>query len=242
MLYVVVSLAYDVSDNVSQNHYAFSPNPLFVGTFFAGQTLIQLAWIRQLFQRPPLETPAGEPAQLNYVPIYVLGNLCIAGWMLFWNSERFGWAQALVTINSAAQLYAVARLPPLSRATLLTHLVAKTTAGIGIMDFVDNGAVFARVLPPLPLAAKIATAGVFAVAVSVYSSLPCSVIDRCAQSGMSDWIMGGALVFDLLALWSGQQRLDTAWSAQLGWMAAGSAAIVVARNLLFPAQGQVALR
>ena len=54
-------------------------------------------------------------------------------------------SQILVTINTAAQLYAVARLPRLTRASpsLLwaTHLVAKSFAGIGILDFVDNGGV-----------------------------------------------------------------------------------------------------
>ena len=61
--------------------------------------------------------------------------------MLFWNKERFGASQLLVTINSVAQLYAVARLPAYASSTALTHWVAKTTAGIGILDFVDNGAV-----------------------------------------------------------------------------------------------------
>ena len=56
-------------------------------------------------------------------------------------------SQILVTINTAAQLFAVARLPALTAnsPTLLwtTHLVAKTFAGIGILDFVDNGGVAA---------------------------------------------------------------------------------------------------
>ena len=51
----------------------------------------------------------------------------------------------LVTINTVAQLTAVAALPPLTprSSTLhhLTHLVAKTFAGIGVLDFIDNGGV-----------------------------------------------------------------------------------------------------
>ena len=50
-------------------------------------------------------------------------------------------SQALVTINSVSQLYAVSRLPPMTSENALTHLVAKTTAGIGLLDFVDNGGV-----------------------------------------------------------------------------------------------------
>ena len=64
-----------------------------------------------------------------------------AGWMIFWNNEKFWVSQILVTINSLAQLYAVSQLPPIAEGNLLTHWVAKTTAGIGILDFVDNGAV-----------------------------------------------------------------------------------------------------
>ena len=54
-------------------------------------------------------------------------------------------SQILVTVNTAIQLLAVARLPPLtptsSRLKYTTHLVAKTFAGIGILDFIDNGGV-----------------------------------------------------------------------------------------------------
>ena len=50
-----------------------------------------------------------------------------------------------MSINTLAQLAAVAALPPLragSPALLwLTHLVAKTTASIGVLDFIDNGGV-----------------------------------------------------------------------------------------------------
>lgn len=61
--------------------------------------------------------------------------------MVFWNNEQFAFSQVLVTINSFAQLYAVATLPPYSPENALTHWVAKTTAGIGLLDFIDNGGV-----------------------------------------------------------------------------------------------------
>ena len=106
------------------------------------------------------EDEAAEAA-VQYAPIYAVGNLCIgpwsmfkmlamcsplaAGWLIFWLREGFNMSQILVTVNTALHLFAVARLPPLtaSSSSLLwaTHLVAKSTAGIGILDFVDNGGV-----------------------------------------------------------------------------------------------------
>lgn len=65
----------------------------------------------------------------------------LAGWMVFWNKEKFGLSQLLVTINTVSHLFAVSQLPPITPANALTHWVAKTTAGIGILDFLDNGAV-----------------------------------------------------------------------------------------------------
>ena len=54
-------------------------------------------------------------------------------------------SQILVTINTATQLFAVARLPAITtsspRLLYTTHMVAKTFAGIGILDFIDNGGV-----------------------------------------------------------------------------------------------------
>lgn len=61
--------------------------------------------------------------------------------MVFWNKEKFGLSQLLVTINTVSHLFAVSQLPPITPANALTHWVAKTTAGIGILDFLDNGAV-----------------------------------------------------------------------------------------------------
>ena len=54
-------------------------------------------------------------------------------------------SQILVSVNTAAQLFAVSRLPALTssspRLLFVTHLVAKTFAGVGVLDFVDNGGV-----------------------------------------------------------------------------------------------------
>ena len=116
--------------------------------------ILQATWIRKLY------VGRVDQAQLTYVPIYVLGNLCIcefmfhkihmpltrlrskAGWMIFWNREQFGWSQLFVCVNSFAHLYAVTQLPDISERNALTHWVAKTTAGIGLLDLLDNGGVF----------------------------------------------------------------------------------------------------
>lgn len=62
--------------------------------------------------------------------------------MFFWNREQFGLSQILVCINSFAHLYAVTQLPDISERNALTHWVVKTTAGIGLLDLIDNGGVY----------------------------------------------------------------------------------------------------
>ena len=69
------------SPNMKQIHdrnmSVFSPYANMIGYFFFPQQLLQLWWIRTLWQNP-------QPDQIRYVPYYALGNFCIAGWMLFW--------------------------------------------------------------------------------------------------------------------------------------------------------------
>ncbi|OCB86202.1 hypothetical protein A7U60_g6791 [Sanghuangporus baumii] len=198
----------NMKEIADKNHYAFSPNPLFIGAFFAPQMVLQLFWIRKLF----LDDNEVDQAQLDYVPIYTLGNLCIAAWMIFWNNEQFTASQIFVTVNSLAQLYAVATLPAYSPQNALTHWVAKTSAGIGLLDFVDNGGVATKYSPPPSTLVKILTAGFFGIA-----------------SVVADPILGGCVVYDLVALYAGQQGI---WRSTLGWFAAGSAAIVGLRNIV----------
>ena len=84
----------NMKDIADRNHYAFSPNPYFIAAFFTFQSLFQLYWITRLF-KVKLAAPSpkyehrvtsgadgqgegeSEPAQMAYVPIYALGNLCI---------------------------------------------------------------------------------------------------------------------------------------------------------------------
>lgn len=135
--------------------------------------------------------------------------------MVFWNSSNLTAAHGFVTVNSLAQLYyMIARLRPMetsSTSSILTHIVSKTFAGIGVLDFLHNGSVaFFKDQGP-SLAIKILTGLGFG-----------------AASLFSDWIFGGCLVYDLVALSMGQSG---SWSILLGGYAAASAAIVGAKNL-----------
>ncbi|EJD03486.1 uncharacterized protein FOMMEDRAFT_154558 [Fomitiporia mediterranea MF3/22] len=197
----------NMKEVADRNHYAFSPSPFFIAAFFAPQMILQLAWIRKLFGKDS----DVDQAQLDYVPIYALGNICIAGWMVFWNHEKFTASQLLVSINTFAQLYAVARLPAYTQQTALTHWVAKTTAGIGLLDFVDNGAVALAYSPPPSTLVQILAAAFFGI-----------------PSILGDPILGGCIIYDLVALYSGQQG---SWRSTLGWFATGSAAIVGLKSI-----------
>lgn len=139
--------------------------------------------------------------------------------MFFWNSENLKVADIFVVINTTAQLFYVAtQLGPMDTrnpGSVLTHIVSKTFAGIGVLDILHNTSVafYRNELPSTTL--KVATGLAFG-----------------AVSAMSDWIFGGCLVYDLIALSVGQSQYDVSWSKLLGFFAAGSAAIVGARNYL----------
>lgn len=137
--------------------------------------------------------------------------------MVFWNAERLDISHLFVTINSFSQLYfLVAKLGPMntkSPSSVLTHLNAKTFAGIGVLDFLHNGSVaFFKDMAP-STAVKALTGVGFGLA-----------------SAASDWIFGACLVYDLVALAVGQSG---SWRTLLGAYAVGSAGIVAAKNLLW---------
>ncbi len=134
--------------------------------------------------------------------------------MIFWNSERLDISQIFVTINTLSQLYyMVAKLAPMntrSTSSVLTHVVSKTFAGIGVLDLLHNGsAAFFKDQAP-NLAVKVLTGLGFGLA-----------------SASSDWIFGGCMVYDLLALTVGQSG---SWRTLLGAYTVGAAAIVGAKN------------
>lgn len=63
----------------NQNLSFWSPQPYFIGAFFFPQQFIQLAWLYRLWKLDAKKP--SEKAELdqivNYVPYYVLGNVCI---------------------------------------------------------------------------------------------------------------------------------------------------------------------
>lgn len=152
-----------------------------------------------------------------------MGNIGFLVWMIFWNNSNLVTSNVFVTINSLTQLYYVfGRLPPMntsSTSSVLTHLVSKTFAGIGVLDLLHNSSVaffnHATMTGPSTLV-KVATGLGFG-----------------ALASMSDWIFGGCLVYDLVALTVGQRiYTNESWSNLLGVYAVATAGIVGARNLL----------
>jgi len=134
--------------------------------------------------------------------------------MIFWNSGRLDISDAFVAVNTFTQLYYIAaKIGPMntrSTSSVLTHIVSKTFAGIGVLDLLHNTtAAFFKGQSP-SMAVKVLTGVGFA-----------------AASAMSDWIFGGCLVYDLVALAVGQ---GGSWGGLLGAYAVGSAAIVGAKN------------
>ncbi|MCJ1430599.1 hypothetical protein MMC29_008517 [Sticta canariensis] len=207
----------DIND---RNLSFFSPQPYFIAGFFFPQQLFQLAWLYRLSKldaKKPVER--GELDQMvDFVPYYAVGNICIALWMVFWNAERLDISHAFVTVNTLTQLYYVfAKLPPMNKSStssVLTHIVSKTFAGIGVLDFLHNGSVAFFKDQSATTAVKVLTGLGFGIA-----------------SVASDWIFGGCLVYDLVALAVGQSG---GWRTLLGAYAVGSAGIVAAKNLAKP--------
>jgi hypothetical protein len=141
----------------------------------------------------------------------------VPAWMFFWNANDLKTSNIFVIINTCSQLaYIATRLKPLktnSTDSILTHFVTKTFAGIGVLDLLHNtSAAYFRNEAPSTLV-KVLTGLGFA-----------------AGSVLSDWIFGGCLVYDLVALAVGQSALDKNWGGLLGAFAAGSAAIVGIKN------------
>jgi len=213
------------SPNMQDIHDAnlsfFSPQPYFIGGFFFPQQLIQLVWLYRLWKLKPEESKEQKyEAKIitDFVPYYVVGNLCIATWMIFWNSSRLDISNIFVTINSLSQLYYVAiAQPPMNKnstASMLTHVVSKTFAGIGVLDLLHNtSAAYFKDQSP-SLAVRVATGLGFGL-----------------MASSSDWIFGGCLVYDLIALAVGQSgRGETGWARLLGGYAVGVGALVAGRN------------
>jgi hypothetical protein len=138
--------------------------------------------------------------------------------MFAWNSEALKMSNVFVVINTFTQLFFVfTKLGPMNTAStssILTHINAKTFAGIGVLDLLHNVSVayFKDQLPTTAI--KIITGAGFA-----------------GLAAGSDWIFGSCLVYDLIALCVGQATLNNPdWSKMLGGYALVTAGIVAARN------------
>ena len=149
---------------------------------------------------------------VDYVPYYAVGHICIGGesspdthrasftglcprastltwrsvWMFFWNASHLKTANAFVVINTFTQIfYMSVRLPKMNTAStssILTHLVSKTFAGIGVLDILHNTSIAYFKDMEAPLLVKILTGAGFGMA-----------------SLVSDWIFGASLVYVLIA-------------------------------------------
>lgn len=135
--------------------------------------------------------------------------------MLAWNNSRLDISNIFVMVNTFTQLYYIAaRLGPMntrSTSSILTHIVSKTFAGIGVLDFLHNTSAAYFVGEPATFPIKVLTGVGFGLA-----------------SAASDWIFGGCLVYDLVALAAGQSG---DWRNWLSVYAVGATGIVAARNL-----------
>lgn len=134
--------------------------------------------------------------------------------MIFWNTEHLKISNIFVIVNSLTQLYYVfAKLQPMntkSTTSVLNNIVSRTFAGIGVLDLLHNGSVAYFKDAQATMTVRVVTGLGFGLA-----------------SAASDWIFGGCLVYDLVALAAGQSG---SWRNLLGAYAVGAAAIVGAKN------------
>jgi hypothetical protein len=77
------------SPNMKDVHDAnlsfWSPQPYFIAGFFFPQQLFQLAWLYRLWKLDPkknAESKREVEQMVDFVPFYVVGNLCIASELL----------------------------------------------------------------------------------------------------------------------------------------------------------------
>merc|ERR1712093_4147 len=85
----------------------WSPQPYFIAGFFFPQQLFQLAWLYRLWKLDGSKSAKNKKEveiMTDFVPYYAVGNLCIASWMIFWNSSALKTANIFVLINSLTQL------------------------------------------------------------------------------------------------------------------------------------------
>ncbi|MCJ1257884.1 hypothetical protein MMC24_005712 [Lignoscripta atroalba] len=194
--------------DVHNNNLSFwSPQPYFIGGFFFPQQLLQLAWLYRIWKADPNKPNERNDLDqmVDYVPYYALGNFCIASKFISHSHFQAG-------VDDL-----VAKLAPMntnSNTSILTHAVAKTFAGIGVLDLLHNGSIAFFKDVPATMTVKVLTGLGFGLA-----------------SASSDWIFGGCMVYDLVALAAGQSG---SWRTLLSAYAVASAGIVTAKNIARP--------
>ncbi|KAK2464762.1 hypothetical protein APHAL10511_003180 [Amanita phalloides] len=144
-------------------YIAYGPQPYIFILFVAGQSILQVYWLMQLFPRE-VQEPASisllsdeddsdkasdatqvagpfdiDATQLAYSPIFVLSNICLSVWSYFWSWERYAACQVTLIVNTSVQLYAVYALlhslynVPQENGNVRTHILSKTSTGIAIL-------------------------------------------------------------------------------------------------------------
>ncbi|KAJ7665470.1 hypothetical protein DFH06DRAFT_1187450 [Mycena polygramma] len=150
---------FDRRDPPEHAVHVYAPHPYLMIILFAVQVGVQAYWIFQMFRGGGREmgqgmlsvdgglmvgaetdySLSGELAQMAYAPLYVLGNLFIVGSMAAWIFEFLTLSHVCMAFNTACQLYSVFFILPSSGRhawtphNKLTHLVAKTSAGLAIL-------------------------------------------------------------------------------------------------------------
>lgn len=204
----------------------FSPQPFMIAGFFLPQQIFQVMWLYRLVRlsrkgKSNELSEAGRKRELDlildYVPCYAVGNVCIGTWMFFWNKEMLKTSDLFVVVNTLTQVfYLVARLPKMntaSRSSVLTHVVSKAFAGIGVLDILHNTSIAYFKDDSAGFLLKVLTGVGFGLG-----------------SAASDWMFGACLAYDLVALALGQWSLDSGWSTLLGVYAVGAAGITAVKN------------
>ena len=204
----------DIND---RNLSFWSPHPFFIAVIFFSLQVVQVAWLYRLIrldsQKPGERKDLDE--MVDFVPYYCLANICLGVWMIFWNAELLKISDLFVIIYAVAtayyMLFGLQSMDTSSTTSILTNVVCRLFAGLGILDILHNTSIayFKDAAPSIwVIAFTIVWFGGFAA--------------------IGDWIFGGCLTYDLLALAAGQHG---GWRWILVAYAGVTASIVAAKNL-----------
>ncbi|KAJ6469627.1 hypothetical protein C8R47DRAFT_1301592 [Mycena vitilis] len=215
----------------------YAPHPYLLIILLAMQVGVQAYWIFEMVRGGVREigpgllsvdgglmagaetdySVSGELAEMAYAPLYVLGNVFIAGSMAAWIFECFTLSQVCMAFNTACQLYSVFFILPASGRhawtphNRLTHLVAKTGAGMAILHMWRGWGIM-KIGSASPAIQQQAHVGVLVLLLVRYSG-PSSGLNtnpRRTQAFASgpDPTLGICLLLDLGCLFAGDTKED----------------------------------